>query len=198
MKQTIKNMILSVLLCGVGLVGIAGAQTDSSVTYFSLFTDQKSVDIGALVTVYIVEVSSGSNQAATSMKKKDGLGIDASGSGMLAGSFPGIGGKVNKNSEFDGQGTTSQKANLRAKMTARIIERLPNDNLKIEGRREVNVNGDKQTIILSGVVRAQDVTANNIVYSYNIADAKISYKGKGAINQGQRPGWIFRIINWFF
>ena len=62
----------------------------------------------------------------------------------------------------------------------------------------MDVNGDKQTMILTGTIRPQDITADNIVYSYYIADAQISYKGKGPVNQGQRPGWLFRIINWIF
>lgn len=164
---------------------------------FSLFTDHKSLNVGDIVTVHIMEFSSGSNEASTSTQKKDGVGLNTSGSGMFS-FLPGAGMDIDKETEFKGKGSTSQKANLRAKMSAQITERLPNNNLKIEGSREVNVNGDRQMLILRGIVRPQDIAANNIIYSYNIADAKIEYKGKGTVHNGQRPGWFFRAINWIF
>jgi flagellar basal body L-ring protein FlgH len=47
-------------------------------------------------------------------------------------------------------------------------------------------------------VRPQDIEANNIIYSYNVADAQITYSGKGVANTGQRPGLVARILNWIF
>ncbi len=173
------------------------AQPDSSEYNLSLFTDQKSLKVGDIITVYIMEFSSGSNQAGTSMKRKGDQGLDLSGSGALATSLPEYGFSFGKKSDFTGKASTQQKANLTAKISVRILEKISDEVLRIEGKREVNMNGDKQTIILKGIVRTQDVTSGNIVYSYNIADAKISYKGKGAVNQGQKAGLIFRILNWF-
>lgn len=194
MKMAQSALIFLWLVCSTSIF----AQIDSSRANFSLFVDHKAVTVGDLVTVYIMEFSSGSNEAATTTKKSDGFGFEGSGAGALANAFPNVGAKVGKQSEFDGQGSTSQQANLRAKMTARITERLSHNSLRIEGRRDVDVNGDKQTIILTGIVRPQDISSGNIVYSYNIADAKISYKGKGAIHQGQKPSFLFRLINWIF
>lgn len=173
-------------------------QTDSTRYTFSLFTDHKSADVGDIITVYIMEFSSGSNQASTTIKNKDQREFELAGDGSMAAALPGMGLGFGKKGQFDGIGKTSQNANLKAKMTARIVERMPDNTLKIEGNREVMMNKDKQVMKLSGFIRQQDVTANNIVYSYNIADAKIHYYGKGAINKGQRPGCIFRVINWFF
>lgn len=199
MKSLQISTFLLIVFSGCLLVSsVLIAQVDSSGAYFSLFSDHKSTSVGDIVTVHIMEFSSGSNQAATTTKKKDKVGFDVVGSGLLADYVPSLGAGGSKQAEFSGQGSTSQKANLRAKISARIVEKISENMLKIEGKRIVNVNGDQQTIILTGLVRTQDITANNIIYSYNIADAKISYKGKGVVNQGQRPGWIFRVINWIF
>ena len=173
-------------------------QSDTTSQYFSLFTDHKSLQVDDIVTIYIMEFSSGSNQASTKTRKKGTVGLDLAGSGSMAGVIPSMGGSLSRANEFDGQGSVSQKANLQAKISARIVERLPNSNLMIKGKREVNVNGDKQIIELSGIVRPQDINSGNVIYSYNISDAKISYKGKGPLNQGQKHGWIYRIIHWFF
>jgi len=186
-------LIIARLLC----LGQALGQVETNTnTTLSLFADHKSSQVGEIITVYIMEFSSGSNQAGTSTSRKSEQGFDGSGSGSLAKYAPAFGAALGKNSDFDGLGSTHQKANLQAKMSVQITEILENGNYKIEGRREVDVNGDKQTMILTGTIRPQDITADNIVYSYYIADAQISYKGKGPVNQGQRPGWLFRIINW--
>jgi flagellar L-ring protein precursor FlgH len=63
----------------------------------------------------------------------------------------------------------------------------------IEGTRETAFSGEKQNIVLHGVVRPEDVTANNTVFSYNVADAKIQIVTKGAITDAQRKGWFTKI-----
>jgi flagellar L-ring protein FlgH len=60
------------------------------------------------------------------------------------------------------------------------------------------VNSEKETLLLSGVVRQTDIGAGNVVYSTDIADAKISYKGKGELTKGTRPGAIAWLFSWLF
>jgi flagellar L-ring protein FlgH len=190
-----KKIISLILLLGVPVISFS--QVDSTRQVFSLFTDQKAVNVGDIITIYIMEYSSGSNQAETTIKNKDNRNLAIAGSGALS-SVPNIGLLMGGQGQFGGEGGTTQRGNLQAKITARIVERLSDNTLKIQGKREVNVNKDKQVIQLTGLIRPQDVMANNIIYSYNIAEAKISYQGKGAVNRGQRPGCLFRIFNWFF
>jgi flagellar L-ring protein precursor FlgH len=65
--------------------------------------------------------------------------------------------------------------------------------LVIEGRRETSSGGEKQTIVLHGVVRSEDVQADNTVLSYNVADATIQIIGKGAVTDSTNKGWFNRI-----
>ncbi|MDZ7260807.1 MAG: flagellar basal body L-ring protein FlgH [candidate division KSB1 bacterium] len=174
--------------------GIARAQWDKGT---SLFADHKAHEVGDVVTIYIIEFSKGSNEAVSSTRKEDKL--SASGGGQNALKFiPLFGFDANTKIEHDGDAATSRKGSLQAKMSARIIEKMANGLLKIEGSRVIDINGEKQVTILTGIVRPEDITANNIVYSYNIADAQITYKGKGMVNSGQRPGFLMRLINWLF
>jgi flagellar L-ring protein precursor FlgH len=83
-------------------------------------------------------------------------------------------------------------------MTVRIVNIDAAGNLMIEGVRVVSINGEDEITSLSGIVRPQDVGSDNTISSHNIADAKISYKGKGAINEGSRVGLISRLFNFFF
>ncbi|MBN2008100.1 flagellar basal body L-ring protein FlgH [candidate division KSB1 bacterium] len=189
--QKILYTCAGILLVTAALYG----QTDSTNQVYSLFTDQKSLNVGDILTIYIMEFSSGANQAATSSENKNDVGLDAKGTGSLS-SFPTMGLDFGKSKGFDGKGSTMQKGNLTAKVSALITERVNANILRIEGKREVNVNGDKQTITLSGLVRVQDVSANNIVYSYNIADAQINYKGKGTASGAKKPWWPLRLFGW--
>jgi flagellar L-ring protein precursor FlgH len=75
---------------------------------------------------------------------------------------------------------------------------LDNGNLVIDGSKVVEINEEKEIIKISGIVRPQDIESNNIIYSYNVANAQITYSGKGAASTGQRPGLLARILNWIF
>ncbi len=186
-------MLFLLILCQEGMLL---AQSDSSRQVLSLFTDQKSLNIGDIVTIYVMEFSSAANQASTSSKNENDVGFTTKGAGKLANSLPQMGLAFNKSKEFDGKGSTMQKGNLTAKVSALITEQVSPTILRIEGTREIDVNGDRQMISISGLVRTQDVTANNVVYSYNIANAKISYKGKGTASGSKKPWWLLRLFGW--
>ena len=164
----------------------------------TLFSDHRACGVGDIITIEIVEIASASNEASTDIKKDQSGSLSLSqGTGFL--DFIPVGGFTNSmKNDYSGEGKTSRKGNLKAKITARITQVLPNGNLLIEGSRIVDVNGEKQTTILTGIIRPQDITPKNTIYSYNIADAQISYKGRGTIDTAQRPGLLARLLNWIF
>jgi len=102
---------------------------------------------------------------------------------------------ASNSSKFSGNGSTSRDESLKATITARVIDVLPNGNLMIEGRRNIKVNNEDQEIILEGTVRSRDVTPDNMVNSIFVADARISYSGRGIISDQQSPGWLMSIID---
>ena len=79
---------------------------------------------------------------------------------------------------------------------ARVVKVLDNGNLLIEGRRAILVNGETQVITISGLVRPQDITGTNTVLSSQIADAEVQMVGKGVIAESQRPGILYRMLDW--
>jgi flagellar L-ring protein precursor FlgH len=83
-------------------------------------------------------------------------------------------------------------------MSAHVTELMPNGDLRVEGRREVTVNSERQTLKISGVVRRVDVDTRNTVLSSAIADARIEYTGLGTVDDVQRPGWLTRILDWVY
>ena len=100
--------------------------------------------------------------------------------------------------QFAGSGATSRSSAITALLTARVKEVLPNGDLVIEGIREVDVNGDNQVVVLTGVVRPVDVAQNNLVSSTLVGQLRIRSIGRGLIKDSLSPGWLMRILNKIF
>ena len=91
--------------------------------------------------------------------------------------------KANNTTNFTGGGNQSHTDSINATITARIIKVLENGNYFIAGQKEILVDGEKQILQVSGVVRPYDVEKNNTVQSRYLADAKIAYRSVGPISQ---------------
>jgi len=170
----------------------------------SLFTDNKARHVDDIITILIDEYSSGSNSANTTTKRDTSttagitsiLGLEKK---MMEqntrfGTSIGLGGT--SSNSLKGTGETSRDGELEAKITARVVKVLPNGDLAIEGKRRLAINAEDQYIVVSGIIRPEDITSDNVISSQYIADAKIVYTGKGVINDKMRPGWLTRIVDW--
>jgi flagellar L-ring protein precursor FlgH len=102
------------------------------------------------------------------------------------------------NTTFSGSGSTGRSGSLTAIMTARVAEVLPNGDLALEGIREIDINGDRQIIVLTGVVRPVDIGRGNVVPSAAIGQMRIRYFGNGLIKDNLQPGLLVRILNKIF
>ncbi len=163
----------------------------------SLFSDHKSFNVGDVITIIIEESTSAEAAAGTDTDVSAGLDFSVSGTGFMDKMYPGgYGASLGGSSAGDGK--TSRSGKIESKMTAKIIDIDDMGNLVIKGSRTVEINGEKEITELQGVVRPEDVKSDNSVYSYSIADAKIKYDGKGAINETAKVGILSRIINWLF
>lgn len=161
------------------------------------FMDRTAKMEGDIVTILISESSLASFAASTNTSKKDQNSVNKIlGPALFGKLIPDLG--TGASGSSSGQGTTNQTSRLSAKMAAIVRKVLPNGNLVIEGVRQVRVNKDTQTYLLTGIIRADDVQSNNTVLSENIAEAEIKLDGKGQISDRTRRGLITRIIDWLF
>ena len=101
-------------------------------------------------------------------------------------------------SSHSGSGKITGSGKLIASITAKVTEVMPNGNLIIEGRKEVTIEKEKRFIILSGMVRPEDIEFDNTVSSSKVADARIEYTGTGVISDKQSPGIFHRIFDWVY
>lgn len=98
----------------------------------------------------------------------------------------------------NGAGRTTRGGSMTGTMAVVIQEELPNGIFRIEGQRKVSVNNEAQMMVLTGMIRRVDIGSNNTISSSNIANATISYSGKGVISDEQNVGWLMRIFAWIW
>jgi flagellar L-ring protein precursor FlgH len=168
------------------------------------FSDMKAQRVGDIITINIVETSRASKQASTSTSKSSSrsstidsfFGLEQPGVLPTPGGFNLLKGvDYSGQSQFTGTGSTSRNENITAKVSARIIQVLPNTNLVIRGSQEILVNNEKQYITVQGVIRPADISTDNSVLSTYLADARIEYTGQGDLSRKQREGWLTRFID---
>lgn len=170
-------------------------------TSLSLAEDFKARRRGDIVTVVIAEQASATKEATTGTKRETGMsagipyfmGVETTG---LA-NWMNLSNLINAStsSKYDGSGTTTRKDVLNATVSARVVDVLPNGNLRIEGQRSVKVNNEDQVMLLEGTIRPRDISHDNLISSSMIADARITYSGNGIITDRQQPGWMMNLID---
>lgn len=169
----------------------------------SLFGDIKARQIGDILTVAIFEQASASREATTETGRSSSseagisnfLGFETDLGKINSALDPTSLIATNYDNDFKGSGSTSRKENLVATLSTRVVEVFPNGNLRIEGGKTVTVNHEEQIIVLTGIVRPNDISSQNVIDSKYVLDAKIAYTGKGVISDKQRPGWMTRILD---
>jgi flagellar L-ring protein precursor FlgH len=148
-----------------------------------------------LVTVRVLESLSatGSADSAVGKSSSAGVSLPTPTSKWLAKLFP-----MSTETDFTGSGGTTRTTELSAMLTARVSEVLPNGDLVIEGIREVDINGDRNVVVLTGVIRTADIQPGNVIVSTHIGQLRIRSLSQGLIHDSLEPGWLVRILNKVF
>lgn len=157
-----------------------------------LFRDPRASRRGDLLTVRIgiddeATLNSTSNRSRkSSADGKVGLTLDWMGTTEAD-----LEGKANvgSNSSSTGQGTTARSERIELSVAAMVTRVMPNGSLLIEGSQEVEVNFEQRILHVSGLVRPVDISPDNSISYEKIAEARISYGGRGRISEVQQPGW---------
>ena len=166
--------------------------------------DLRARRVNDLVTVRVVENITASGSADSALDKKSNAAASVTKLFGAETKFPGwldrdVARGVGRPTPASPEAAPpTAPGRSRAVITTRVIEVLPNSDLVLEGIREVDINGDRQFIVLSGIVRAADIGPGNVVPSTAVGQMQIRYFGKGLIKDNLKPGWIVRGLNKVF
>lgn len=159
--------------------------------------------VGDLITVIIEDSSSTTLGADTNTSRASStsagidalLGLDTS----ILNANPNMGAKIGLGGTHDsshaGSGETSREGNLEATVTCKVVQVLPNGNLRIRGNKTLQVNREVQYLTLEGEVRPRDILIDNTVRSDLIADVRVRFDGQGVVADKQGPGWGTRAVD---
>lgn len=172
------------------------------------FKDQRAAQVGDILTVVIDmddeakfendttrSRSSSSNAGADSLLGMEVNPADGKLSSVLPQAFQ-LGDlfDTGSNSTHSGNGEIERKEEIELKLAATVTQILPNGNMVLKGRQEIRVNYENRVLDLSGVIRPQDISIENSVPYDKIAEARISYGGKGQIMDVQQPPYGQQVL----
>lgn len=205
--KSLKTLIVA-LLATLATADSASAQRRGSIYDLSagpirLAANKTAYRVGDLVTVLIVETQDVKNEEKTDLNKASNLDYELGQFDLKPDLFnlP-FGVESDRSDAFTGNAKYEKKGAFTARLTAIVMDTLPNGNLVIQGRRELRIDDEVKVIEFSGIVRRYDVSAANTVASELVADAHISYSGNGpltrATNRHGLGGWLYEVIDWIW
>jgi flagellar L-ring protein precursor FlgH len=165
-----------------------------------LFEDAKAHSVGDLLTVHLVESTTAQKSATADSSKSDNdtLGNIAAFSHTIK-----TAGSISSSRAFAGKGDAAQSNSLQGSITVAVAQRLPNGNLLVRGKKEIQINTGYEYVMLEGVIRPADIatdnSADNSVSSDRVGNARISYTGHGQVADSNVQGWLSRFFSasWF-
>lgn len=169
----------------------------SSETALPLFETPRARHPGDILTVFLIEKTDAQKNATTTQRKNDTTKITNKlflGRPISLGSGYSMDFDLDNQRQFNGEGRSIQNNKLAGSISVTVAKVLANGNMVVQGEKWVRINQGNEFVRLSGIVRPQDIKADNTITSDRIANARISYGGTGQINNTNAQGWLSRIL----
>lgn len=171
----------------------------------SLYADDTARNFGDVVTIVIEETSKLENDSSRKLEKSSSREASIDGSFQFKDLIPGLNRKTfdfpvldlsaASDTTHDGSAEYDKSRTMEDKVTVVVEDVLPNGNLVVLGKRRRRVDGDLQTVQISGIIRPSDISFDNEVRSEKIADFHIVYSASGQEKNTVNPGWLTRFLN---
>ena len=158
--------------------------------YRALAADHRAYRVGDVITVFVAEATRARSQAATDASSRLELNAGLRTPTTDYNADLGLGGSNS------GGAQTTRVGELRTQVSVQVVAVDPDGGLRIKGWQNLTVNGENQRIRLKGLVRPQDVSAQNTVWSNRIANAELELDGVGIVSESQRQSVIYRLFKW--
>lgn len=158
---------------------------------WSLVGDNRAFRAGDVLTIVLQETTQASKKADTSFGKGSSVGITPT---VIGGRTFNTDVAIDAQRDFAGNATSTQQNALQGAITVVVQDVLPNGLLQVQGEKSLTLNQGEEFIRVAGYVRAADVDAENRLSSQRIANARITYSGKGALADANSAGWLTRFF----
>jgi flagellar L-ring protein precursor FlgH len=167
-------------------------------TDVSLWSNVTARNVGDTLTVVLAESTEAEKSATTSSSKNSSAeltGPTVLGRPITSNGTPILEASLGNQSAFTGNGAATQSNKLDGYISVTVAKRLSNGNLVVRGQKWVAINSGREFVRLQGIVRPSDISPDNTVVSWRVADAYISYGGQGTVANASKPGWLYRFFN---
>lgn len=174
-----------------------GSLYTESGRYSDLARDLRASHKGDLITIVVSDQSTAVSRGATTSNRKASASAQVSSLFGNRGAIDALSNLANLtgDSKLDGSGSTSRSNTLTATLSGRIIDVLPSGDFLIEAVKQVDINSEKQSVLLRGIVRWNDIGPSNLVRSDRIGQLELQVNGKGVVADAiRRPNIVYRIL----
>ena len=158
--------------------------------YRGLAADHRAYRVGDIVTIYVLEATRAKSQAATEAGSDLNLDVGMSSPSTQYNANLGLSGNNASGAQ------TTRIGELRTQVSAQVTAVEANGSLRISGEQSLIVNGERQKIRITGLVRPEDIDAGNTVWSNRIANADLELLGVGVVSESQRQSIFYRVFKW--
>lgn len=182
-------MLLACWSAGVLAADPSGSMINPD-QYRGIAADQRAYRVGDTLTIIVLEAAQAQSQADTGENRQfqvQGSAQNGSGTHLVG---------LGLNSSTDGTGQTSREGTLQAEMSVRVTGIEPNHLLHVKGEQRIVINGEKQNITIDGLVRQEDIGADNTVASNRLSEAAITFDGQGDVSDSQKKNILYRLLKW--
>jgi flagellar L-ring protein FlgH len=164
----------------------------------ALFENPIAHHVGDIVTIVLNESTQAQKSSSTNTNKATSValpGMTLLGKALTVHGVPITTNSIADTTKFAGEGDSAQSNSLQGYVTVTVQKVLPNGNLYVKGQKWIGINQGQEYVTMSGIIRPIDLSSDNSINSSQVANAKISYGGKGALADANAQGWLSRFFN---
>lgn len=172
-----------------------GSIFQASYGYAPLTSGARAAMVGDIITIQLVESTQASKSTAANTGRDGSIGLTPPTTGIFSKLFNPSDVAASGTQSFKGAGAASQSNSLNGEITVTVAQVYPNGTMLVRGQKALTLNRGDEFIQISGLVRQADIQPDNRVLSTRVADARITYTGKGEIARASRQGWLQRFFS---
>lgn len=197
MKHLLPMLMITLTAVPGAAQSAPGSSFSENGRYSDLASDLRARRVGDIITIVVADRLNATSEGSSASARKSSANASVTsllGKPSVVGALPNLV-SADSASKLDGTGSTNRSNVLTTTLSGRVVEVLPNGDLVIQATKEVGVNSEKHQLAVRGIVRWNDISANNQVRSDRIAMMSIQLNGKGLVSDSiRRPNIVYRIL----